>query len=483
MATGLANEGWFGVNYEEYAAAFDEVREEFERAVESYGLPFEEAETQPRSLRASAATACKDNGCASLWSGWISPACVACRTGEETATYFVSLKCTKRCYFCFNPNQEDYEYFLSHKRNIADELRQAHAAGARFRHLAVTGGEPCLHQHEVLEFVRCAKELYPGVHVRIYTSGDLLDDGFLADLAAVGPDEMRFSVKPDDFEDAGSPLFDLMRKAVSCIPDVMVEMPVIPGTLPQMKNLLTRLDDIGLRGINLLEFCFPLHNAEEFARRGFRIRKNPYVRLYNYWYGGGLPVAGSEAECLELLRFARDAGLRLGVHYCSLDNKLTGQIYQQNKPFRTDAVFAASHAWLSLDERDYFLKCAKVFGDDVEAVHEALGGLGDAEARELLRAVSSCPDAAPAPITCSRNSSEELSASEGFFEYCFLDESIPSLAFPVAWAAELHERMPQVKIGVSVNVLEPVDASSSSKVRLRIREVALEKCMFSEGGQ
>lgn len=489
------------MNFEEYAAAFDKVREEFERAVRSYGLPFEEEETQPRSLRAAAVAEHKENGLASLWSGWISPACMACRTGEETATYFVSLECTRRCYFCFNPNQEDYEYFLSHKRDIAVELRQAHAAGANFRHLAVTGGEPCLHKPEVLEFVHCAKELYPGVHVRLYTSGDLLDDAFLAELSRAGLDELRFSVKPDALGKAGgaagssrTALFDRMRKAVSCIPDVMVEMPVVPGTLPQMKGLLARLDELGLRGVNLLEFCFPLHNAQEFARRGFRIRKNPYERLYNYWYAGGMPVAGSEAECLELLRFAREAGLRLGVHYCSLDNKFTGQIYQQNKPFLTDSVFAARHAWLSLDPGDYFLKCAKVFGGDAEAVATVLGELVQAadtgRAAEGLRPKNpsrSCgldPSGRSQLRFCLASSSDGPSAS---CDFCDFDLSVPALAFPLAWAAELQKRMPQVKIGVSVNVLEPADEDASvspgslSPAAFRIREVALEE--YPEQGQ
>lgn len=481
------------MNYDEYASAFDEVRKDFERTVESYGLPFEESETCPRAARINAAAGHKDNGRASLWSGWISSACVACRTGDETATYFVSLKCSKNCYFCFNPNQEDYEYFLTHKRDIAAELRGAHAAGAQFRHLAITGGEPCLHKAEVLEFLRCAKELYPGVHVRMYTSGDFLDDGFLADLSVAGLDEVRFSVKPDALQglsacglpggalteenisidesagdttgdatgvevglaggiaagsaDASSPLplFDCMEKAVAAIPHVMVEMPVIPGMLPQMKELLVRLDALGLQGINLLEFCFPLHNAEEFARRGFRLRKNPYVHLYNYWYGGGLPVAGSEADCLELLRFAHDANLRLGVHYCSLDNKLTGQIYQQNRLFLTDASFAARHAWLTFDKQDYFLKCAKVFGDDVEPACQVLAAL----------------------------------AGKDWQGKCSRDSSIPSLSFPLEWATYLQERLPQAKIGTSVNVLEPDDESLDlplgSPVRLRVREVSLER--------
>ena len=184
-------------------------------------------------------------------------------------------------------------------------------------------------------------------------------------------DEIRFSVKLDG-DEALAPeharTLDAIERAVAFIPDVMVEMPVGPHDGLAMKELLVRLDAMGVRGVNLLEFGFPLCNAEAFAERGLELRQNPYPILYNYWYAGGLPIAGSEAECLELMRFAAERGLRLGVHYCSLDNKNTGQIYQQNKGFLLDKAFAAAHGWLHFDEGDYFLKCAKVVGDDASSV-------------------------------------------------------------------------------------------------------------------
>lgn len=411
-----------------YRAAFDEARADFEETVAGFGLPFESEESQPRARRERMRCARCENGGASVVRGWMSQACAACRTGEETATFFISLKCTRACYFCFNVNQEDYEYHRAHERDIASELRAAHAAGARFRCLAVTGGEPCLHPEALLAFVRCAKELYPGVHVRVYTSGDLLDDDLLDALGDAGLDEIRFSVKPEEGEERRGETLARIAAAVSRIPDVMVEMPVIPGTTDEMRDLLKRLDEIGVRGVNLLEFCFPLANAEAFASRGFKLRANPYVIPYNYWYAGGLPIAGSEAACLDLVRFAADEGLGAGVHYCSLDNKLTGQIYQQNKPFLLDGAFAARHPHLSFDEADYFLKCAKVFGDDVAAAQDAL----------------------PAKA-------------------CRLDEDVPALAFPLGFASLVRERASEVEIGVSFNVLE------WGQDGVRVREVALER--------
>ena len=50
------------------------------------------------------------------------------------------------------------------------------------------------------------------------------------------------------------------------------------------------------------------------------------------------------------------------MHYCSSDNKNTGQVYQQNKVFTCDDVVRAHYPWLEVDEGDRLLKCVKAFG-------------------------------------------------------------------------------------------------------------------------
>ena len=480
----------------EYVAAFDVVKASFEKSVTEFGLPFEAKETQLREMRACVAEQCGchcENGNASLWRNWISPACIACRTGERTATFFVSLKCSRHCYFCFNPNQEDYEYWLSHKRDIAGELREAHAAGASFDCLAITGGEPLLFKSDVYAFLDAARELYPQAHVRLYTCGDFLDDACLAELRDRGLDEIRFSVKLDG-DEALAPeharTLDAIERAVAFISDVMVEMPVGPHDGPAMKELLVRLDEMGVRGVNLLEFGFPLCNAEAFAQRGLELRQNPYPILYNYWYAGGLPIAGSETECLELMRFAAERGLRLGVHYCSLDNKNSGQIYQQNKGFLLDKAFASAHGWLHFDEGDYFLKCVKAVGDDASLVLGwALGKGPVAAERDAMsdrvvvseraaaverfaenervaageQAVAAEPDMENERVVAveQATANEASSTAVRFVDY---DESTQVVAFPCAWLPDARNAFPTVDFIESLNVVE-LNGSDTPVVR------------------
>lgn len=104
-----------------------------------------------------------------------------------------------------------------------------------------------------------------------------------------------------------------------------------------------------------------MNNIEIFKKNNFKIKNPPYRVLYDYWYAGGLPISQSEVECLQLLEFILDEKLSLGAQYCSLENKHTAQIYQQNLDQR-----AAKTQYFS--NRDYFYKSAKVFGEDIPKV-------------------------------------------------------------------------------------------------------------------
>lgn len=350
----------------------------------------------------------------------ISSACEACQTGVGSYTTYVSLKCHRQCYFCFNPNQDDYEFYKERKKDVNKELQELVDCGVKLRHLALTGGEPLLFKDEVVQFFELAQKIVPDAYTRIYSTGDLLDEKLLIKLKNAGLDEFRFSIKMDDSPQKIKHILGKIALAQKYIPQVIVEMPVIPGTVGEMKKLLVELDKLGIFGINLLEFCFPLVNAKEFTKRGFKLKNPPYETYYNYWYAGGLAVDGSEEACLELVKFALEENLQLGVHYCSLENKFTGQVYQQNFNEQLDETYTFS-------EKDYFFKTAKAFGKDRKRVRSLL------EKRQ---------------IPFSEND-----------DYDFIQFSVD--AIPV-----LRNR--DIEVGISSNVVEPGPGESL------LREVALD---------
>ena len=50
--------------------------------------------------------------------------------------------------------------------------------------------------------------------------------------------------------------------------------------------------------------------------------------------------------------------MKIGVHYCSMENKNFGQLYQQNRFWKNHG-----DGTLFFSERDYYLKTIKAFGD------------------------------------------------------------------------------------------------------------------------
>jgi pyruvate formate-lyase activating enzyme-like uncharacterized protein len=357
----------------EYAKKYVQIYQDFMEQLPSTGLEIEAEDTTAAvsqkimSLRKKGAAV--RNSDKSIYVNRISPACVACQTGIASSTFFISLKCHRDCFYCFNPNQEKYKYYRTHVRDTVSELAELHRVNPRMEHLALTGGEPLLYKDETYHFFEHARKLYPQAYTRLYTSGDHVDRPALQSLQAAGLKEIRFSIRMHDLAKGNRRTFDNISLAREFIPNVMVEMPVLPDTLDEMKEVLVELDRLGIFGINLLEFCFPLNNPEAYRQKKYKIKARPFRVLYDYWYAGGLPIAGSESICLDLINFTLEKGLKIGVHYCSLENKHTGQIYQQNSGHKLPRRIYFSR-------KDYFLKTAKVFGEDISGVQQCFDKTG-----------------------------------------------------------------------------------------------------------
>ena len=273
------------------------------------------------------------NGGASVALGPLSRGCVACTGPCTSRSYALTNNCHRDCWFCFNPNQEKFAYYCEHPfpwRRQLDLLAQEDAHPAC---VALTGGEPLLMPDEACAFFARASELFPDAHLRLYTSGDLLDEALLVRLREAGLDEVRFSAKQDDPPHLVEKVFANMALAKRVVPTVMVEMPVIPGTEKQMQGLLQRFEEVGIDGVNLLEFTYAMWNWEVYESLGLALKNPPYPVFYDYVYAGSLAVQGSEELCLRLMLWAHDRGLGLAMHYCSLENKHRAQIRNLTEPY------------------------------------------------------------------------------------------------------------------------------------------------------
>jgi pyruvate formate-lyase activating enzyme-like uncharacterized protein len=347
------------------AARYVESYKEFMRGATESGIDAAEDQVSSGSNegRFSGMDVRKGNSGKSLYYGRLSPACIDCRTGERSKTVFHTLACNRDCYFCANKNQEEYDYFSKNINEAEKELAQSDL-GSGFTSIALTGGEPLLHPEKALSFYKLASKNYPEAHKRLYTNGDFLTDALAAQLAEAGLKEIRISIKVNG---KGYPAGTLKKLVIAKrhIPYVMVEMPVIPGTQEIMKGLFLKLEERSIDGINLLEFLYPWINEGDYRAKGYKIKKRPYRVLYSYNYAGGLPIAGSEEICLDLLEFAAEKKLKLNVHYCSLENKLTAQIYHQNVGIKLMPFEVMS-------DKDFFIKIARVYETNINTVKKYL---------------------------------------------------------------------------------------------------------------
>ncbi len=353
----------FGIKNKYFAAdalRYVRIYEDFKDGIRELGMEIDEQDHETEKdywievLRRKGASVRNSNK--SIYINSISPACLACKTGVGSQTVFISLQCNRNCYFCSNRNQENYDYYVKNKRDYIAEINSAQARCGSLKSVGLTGGEPLLFFEDTVRFFNYVKGISPNAYTRIYTNGDFIDKSALDKLKAVSLDEIRFSIKIDDSFNYKE-IYDKLALSKKYIPNVIVEMPVIPGTMDIMKDIMSELDRIGIFGMNLLEFLYPWNNAASYKGKGYKIKKNPYRVLYNYTYSGGLPISKSELQCLELLEYCMDKSMKIGVHYCSLENKLTSQVYHQNfdlKKTRTE----------HFSKKDYFIKTAKVYGED-----------------------------------------------------------------------------------------------------------------------
>ncbi|MEI3232277.1 MAG: hypothetical protein V8S24_14250 [Gordonibacter pamelaeae] len=116
------------------------------------------------------------------------------------------------------------------------------------------------------------------------------------------------------------------------------------------------------------------------------------------------------------MEFAVAENLRMGVHYCSADNRISAQVNLQNKMFSHDGRLRRQWPWMDADEDDHFLRCAKAFGG------------GAADVREWAERAGSIP-----------------------YSY---DADVPSIAIPRSLASDAMKAYPKASFGESVSVLE-----------------------------
>ncbi len=270
--------------------------------------------------------------------------CMRCREGAK-AVLFITGLCDKECFYC--PVSRDRMYrdvvYVNEKEIHADDLEglfaECDAMGAKG--VGITGGDPLVVPHRVIEYITALKGRYgPDFHTHLYTSC-AFDTQWIARLAEAGLDEIRFhpdaaaySHMEDDWHN------EAIRAAVATPMVTNVEIPALPGHEEAILDLCRYLEDAGATGLNMNELELSPPNVKALHGRGWGPRDDETQR-----------VEGSRETAMHVLeawtQHRLETGSSFTVHFCSSPYKDAVQLMQR---FRRRAERTARPFDMQTDE-------------------------------------------------------------------------------------------------------------------------------------
>ena len=239
-----------------------------------------------------------------LYTRRLPPGCRGCLAGKGTNAYVTGL-CTRDCFFCFNAKPRTDELVVHGIRLANPEEAPEVVRRYGLRSVGVSGGEPTMRRDRLLRLVRALRTLPFRVRIDLYTNGDRLTDALLAELKDAGLDALRFNVVAREFDT------EPLERAMHYFDETAVEVPVIPDRMAEMKDMVLRLDTLGVPFLNIHELFACRENAGRVADEGYGSGEGASEVLQ--WE----PVAEAEEAALSLLLFALENTAQLSVYYCS----------------------------------------------------------------------------------------------------------------------------------------------------------------------
>jgi len=234
----------------------------------------------------------------------ISKGCRLCGAGFWSCL-FITGKCNANCFYC--PTSQTHDDLPS-TQGLSFESASAYAEYVnyfKFKGVGFSGGEPFLVYDRVIEFLKkLRRKCSPDLYIWLYTNGILVDEMKLKKLASLGLNEIRFDIGATDFS------LDKVRMAKGIIENVTIEIPAIPEELERMKRLLPEMIKAGVSNLNLHQLRLTKYNAPKLLKRD-----------YTYVADERPLVLESEVMALELIKYATDSHLEIGINYCSFNFK------------------------------------------------------------------------------------------------------------------------------------------------------------------
>ena len=258
--------------------------------------------------------------------------CKLCIKGAKLVLFVTGL-CRRGCFYCpLSEKRKGKDVIYANERPVKSAkeiIEEARAMGALGT--GITGGDPAIRFDRTIRFIQLLKKTFgPRHHIHMYCLD--LTRVQLSKLEKAGLDELRFHT--------WDPL--PVERAMDYDICVGVELPAIPGKFEEIRRLLSTLDDLGCRFVNLNELEFSETNWQALKSRGFVLKHEESIA-----------VKGSQELALKLLSWAR-RNTKLNIHYCpsslkdgvQLRNRLLRRAKRTAKPY--EVITPEGTLWLGV---------------------------------------------------------------------------------------------------------------------------------------
>ncbi len=230
----------------------------------------------------------------------ISKGCMICGLGTWSCL-FITGKCNANCFYCPASQLNDE---VPSTQNLNFETPEAYAEYINFfnfKGVSFSGGEPLLFFDRTLQYLKqVRKTCNPEIYTWMYTNGILAEEQKFKKLASAGINEVRFDIGATGFK------LDKIKFARGIVPNITIEIPAVPEEKDKIIQLLPEMIKAGVTNLNLHQLRLTKHNVQKLSKRN-----------YTYIQAEQPIVLESELAALEILNYAREKGLEIGINYCS----------------------------------------------------------------------------------------------------------------------------------------------------------------------
>ncbi len=230
----------------------------------------------------------------------LSKGCRLCGFGKWSCL-FIQGKCNASCMYCPSAQNQDE---TPSSQGLTFPTAESYAEYINyfgFKGVSFSGGEPLLNTERLFEYLKkirknCSSEIYTWM----YTNGLLSNEAIFRKLDSIGLDEVRFNIGASNYN------LEKIKYAKGIIKNITIEIPVVPEEKSRLVNLLPAMIKAGVQNLNLHQLRLTPYNVHKLIKRD-----------YTYIPAEKPIVLESELAALEIMDYAREHHLDIGINYCS----------------------------------------------------------------------------------------------------------------------------------------------------------------------